>query len=115
MKVIRPTWLTRCDSAEIEGAFLESIVDRYGDDEQASALIDMTIQELVFPFPAKVLGEKVDVVDASPSKYQAFGLDFIVQHKNKRFAVSGSSVELCEPVPEGHLYLAALFDWHSRF
>lgn len=115
MKVIRPTWLSRLDPAEIEEAFRDAIVDCYGEDEQASALIDMTIQELVFPFPAKVLGETVDVVDASPSEYSAHGLDLIAEHKKKQFAISASSVELCEPVPEGHLYLAALLDWHLRF
>ena len=107
--------MTLCDSSEIQEAFDESIVDCYGEDEQSSSLVDMAIQELEFPFPAEVMGVAVQVVDASPAKHSAYGLELIVQHGKRLYAVSASSVQLLDPFPEGHLYLAALLDWHSRF
>lgn len=113
MKTVYPTWLSKCDPAEIEDAYEEATVDCYGD-EQASGLIDMAIQELVFPFDAVVLGQRVEVVDAAPSRNAAWGVDLIVKSGKKQFSISASSIEFCEPFPEGHLYLAALLVWHSK-
>ena len=113
MRIVYPTWLTKCDAGEIEEAYREAIVDCYGD-EQGAALVHMAIQELVFPFTAVVLGQRVAAVDASPARNAAFGVDLIVEYDKKRFAISASSIELCDPFPEGHLYLAALLVWHSR-
>ena len=113
MKIVYPTWLTKCDDADIEEACEEATVDCYGD-EQGAGLVDMAIQELVFPFAAVVLGQQVSVVDASPSRNAGFGVDLIVEYGKKQFAISASSIELCDPFPEGHLYLAALLVWHSR-
>ncbi|MFG0261662.1 MAG: hypothetical protein ACF788_04655 [Novipirellula sp. JB048] len=113
MKISYPTWLTKCDPAEIEEAYEEATVDCYGD-EQASGLVDMAIQELAVPFPSIVLGQLVEVVDASPARNAAWGVNLIVETGKKQFAISASSVELCEPFPEGHLYLAALLVWHSK-
>ena len=113
MKIAYPTWLAKCDPAEIEEAYEEATVDCYGD-EQASGLVDMAIQELVFPFAAIVLGQRVEVVDAAPARNAAWGVDLSVKAGTKQFPISASSIEFCEPYPEGHLYLAALLVWHSK-
>lgn len=113
MKIAYPTWLANCDAAEIEEAYEEATVDCYGD-EQASGLVDMAIQELVVPFAASVLGQRVEVVDVAPARNAAWGVDLIVKSGKKQFAISASSIELCKPFPEGHLYLAALLVWHSK-
>jgi len=113
MKIVYPTWLTNCDAADIEEAYEEATVDCYGD-EQGAGLVDMAIQELDFSFTGVVLGQRVEVVDASPARNAAFGVDLIVEYGKKQFAISASSVEFCEPLPEGHLYLAALLVWHSK-
>ncbi|TWU18859.1 hypothetical protein [Allorhodopirellula heiligendammensis] len=113
MKIAYPTWMTKCDPAEIKEAYEEATVDCYGD-EQASGLVDMAIQELAVHFPAIVLGQRVEVVGASPARNAAWGVDLIVETGKKQFAISASSVELREPFPVGHLYLAALLVWHSK-
>lgn len=113
MKIVYPTWLTKCDAGEIDKADEEATVDCYGD-EQGAALVDKTIQELAFPYAAVVLGQPVSVVDAIPSRNAGFGVDLIVEYGKKQFAISASSIELCHPFPEGHLYFAALLVWHSR-
>ena len=113
MKIVYPTWLTKCDAGEIDEAYEAATVDCYGD-EQGAGLVDMAIQELAFPFAAVVLGQPVSVVDASPSWNAGFGVDLIVEYGKKQFAISAASIELCEPFPEGHLYLAALLVWHSK-
>ncbi|MGB7345143.1 MAG: hypothetical protein WBD20_13095 [Pirellulaceae bacterium] len=113
MKIAYPNWLTKCDEADINEAYEEATVDCYGD-EQAAGLVDMVIQELVVPFAADVLGQRVEVVDAVPARNAAWGVDLIARFDNKQFPISASSIELCEPFPEGHLYLAALLVWHSK-
>lgn len=113
MKIVYPKWLTKCDAGEIDEAYEEATVDCFGD-EQGSSLVNMAIQELAFPFAAVVLGQPVSVVDASPSRNVGFGVDLIVEYGKKQFAISASSVELCDPFHEGHLYLAALLVWHSK-
>jgi hypothetical protein len=113
MKITYPNWLTKCDAADIDEAYEEGTVDCYGD-EQAAGLVDMVIQELCVPFAADVLGQRVEVVDAAPARNAAWGVDLIAKSGKKRFPISASSIELCEPFPEGHLYLAALLVWHSK-
>jgi hypothetical protein len=103
-----------CDPVEIREAFDDATVDCYGEDEQVSGLIEMTAQELVFPFKGTVMGESISVVDAIASEHDGFGMDLVVEHKRKRFAIAASSVELIKPLPEGHVYLAALLDWKSK-
>jgi len=95
------------DDAEIQEAMEEACVDSYGDHEQSSGLVTMAMEELDFPFPAKVLGETVSVVGAAAPKHDTFGLDLVVEYKNKRYAIAAGSVELIKPLPEGHLNLAA--------
>ena len=114
MKTQQPNWMKVCDPADIAEALVEATVDCYGEDEQSSGLIEMAAQELAFPFPGTVMGESIIVVDSAASEFNAYGLDLIVEHKKKRFAIGSSSVELSQPLPDGHLYLAALLKWNSR-
>lgn len=57
MKIACPTWLTKCDAAEIEEAYEEATADCYGD-ERASGLVDMAVQELVVPFTESPSGSR---------------------------------------------------------
>lgn len=114
VKTQRPTWMTRCVPKEVREALEEATIDCYGEDEQASGLFELAAQELAFPFPGAVMGEAVSVVDALACPYDSSGLDLVVEYKKKRFAIAASSVELTKPLPEGHLYLAALLDWKSE-
>jgi hypothetical protein len=114
MKTVEIKWMTSLDAEAVRDAMEDACVDCYGEDEQCSGLTEMVGQELAFPFPAKVLGETVEVVDTIGSRHDAFGLDFVVVHKGKRYAVAVQSVELLDPLPEGHLYLGALLEWKSR-
>ena len=114
MKTQRLRWLKLCDPADVANAREEATIDCYGEDEQSSGLIEMAAQELAFPFPGTVMGESILVVDSAAAEFNAYGLDLIVEHKKQRFAIASSSVELSQPLPDGHLYLAALLVWNSR-
>ncbi len=110
METIEITWLKSLDETEIQEAVEDATMDCYDEHEQCMGLTEMAGQELTFPFTAEVLGETVEVVDAGHSKYDAKGLDLVVVHNGKRYAVAAHNVELLEPLPDGHLYL----DWRSR-
>lgn len=114
MKVTEVTWLKSVDPSAISEAMEEACVDCYGQDEQWSGLFEMVGQELAFPFSAKVLGELVEVVDTKHPKFDAFGLDLVVVHKKKKYAIAAHSVELLKPLPEGHLLLAGFLDWKAN-
>ncbi len=114
MKPIEIKWMDSLDDAEIQEASEEACVDSYDEHEQCSGLVTMAMEELDFPFPAKVLGESVSVVDATSPKHDTFGLDLVVEYKIKRYTIAAGSVELIKPLPEGHLYLAAYLRWRGN-
>jgi hypothetical protein len=114
MKTISIKWLQALDTDEVDEAIEDASVDCYGEDEQCSALADMAAQELAFPFPATVMGEAVEVVGSASSKYDPQGLDLVVVHQGKQYAIAAHCVDLVKPLPGGHLYLAALLQWRSK-
>jgi len=114
MKTVKIYWMDSLDEAEIQESLDEACVDAHDQHEQCSGLTAMAMEELVFPFAAQVLGENVQVVDAVTSEHDALGLDFVVEHKKKRYAIAVGSVEILKPLPEGHLYVAAYLKWHLR-
>ncbi|TWU17957.1 calcium-binding protein [Allorhodopirellula heiligendammensis] len=107
MKTIEIRWLSSLDPGEIEEVKQEATVDCYDEQEQCSGSTEMAGQELAFPFAAEVLGKSVEVVDTAHPKYDAMVLDLVVVHNGKRYAVAAHNVELLEPLPDGHLFLAA--------
>lgn len=113
MKPKEITWVKKLDPNEVREALEEACVDCYDEHEQSTGLITMVDQELSFPFPAELMGENVEVVGACTSKFDPLGLELVVAHRGKRFAIVAHCVELRKPLPEGHLYLAAYLDWRS--
>lgn len=88
MKPISIKWLQALDTDEVDETIEEACVDCYGEEEQCSALVEMAGQELAFPFPATVMGEAVEVVDTASSKYDPLGLDLVIDHKGKQYAIA---------------------------
>ena len=109
------TWIDTLDPDEIAAACDEATVDANDEEEQLSGLITMAEEAFEFPFPAKVMGQAVQVVDSKWSERGAYGLDMIVEYDGGRYRIAAQSVELTEPLPEGAVFLAALLDWKRRF
>jgi hypothetical protein len=106
MKTIQISWMSSLDESEIQEAMDEACVDAHDEHEQYAGLVTMAMEELAFPFAAQVLGENVQVIGAVAPKSDTFGLDLVVEHKKKRYAIAPGSVEIMEPLPDGHMYLA---------
>lgn len=104
-------WNNSLDEDAVREAFAEATVDAFGDSEQHVGLFHTIEQELEFPFPGRVIGENVSVVGVEwPDKHE-FGIDLICERKGEQHRVEACSVELLEPLPEGHLFLAAYLQW----
>lgn len=107
-------WYKSLDEDAVRQAIEEATVDAYSDSEQHNSLFDAIEQELAFPFPARVLGEKVSVVAVEWPEGDELGIDLICERKGEQHRVEARSVELLDPLPEGHLFLAAFLTW-KRF
>jgi hypothetical protein len=106
-------WTDSLDPEAIGEALEEATVDAHGESEQHTGLLTAIQDEVEFPFPALALGEKVQIVDMEWPDDEV-GLDFVCEHKGKRHRIDASSVELADPLPKGHLYIAAYLDWRRR-
>ena len=107
-------WIETLDSKEIAAASEEATVDAYDEEELHSGLMTMAEEALEFPFPAKVMGQVVQVVASQWAERDAPGLDLIVEIDGLRHRIAARSVELLPPLPEGAVFLAALLDWKGR-
>jgi len=104
-------WTNSLDPEEVREALEEATVDAYGEDEQHTGLLTAIQDDVEFPFRAAVLGEEVDVVDMDWPEDDPFGLDLVCERRGKQYRIEARSVELIEPLPEGHLYIAAYLEW----
>ncbi|MBI1313651.1 hypothetical protein GC176_20355 [bacterium] len=104
-------WMEKLDEDAVREARDEATVDCYDEHEQHSGLLTMVGEELQFPFPARVIGENVTIVGMEWPDDCELGLDLMVEHKGERYRVDARSVELLEPLPDGHLFLAAYLSW----
>ncbi len=115
-KLTSPTaWIDTLDPDEVAAACEEATLDANDEEEQLSGLITMAEEALEFPFPAKVMGQVVQVIDSQWSERGACGLDLIIEVEGEQHRVAAQSVELTAPLPEGAVFLAALLDWKQRF
>lgn len=67
-------WIDALDLEEIAAACEEATVDANDEEEQLSGLITMAQETLEFLFPAKVMGQAVQVVESEWSERDACGL-----------------------------------------
>ena len=107
-------WTDQLDKALVDEAMEEACVDAYNEYEQHSGFLTCVEDELQFPFLARVIGQEVLIVGMEWPKNDSFGLDLVVERDGQRHTVDARSVDLMEPLPEGHVYLAAYLDWKAR-
>jgi len=113
-KVGSRKWWQRLDEQEVQEAMDEATVDANGEDEQHTGLLTVIQDELEFPFSAELFGEVVQVTDMQWPEDDHYGLDLVCERNGRQQAIEARNVELVEPLPEGHLYLAAYLDWKRR-
>ncbi|MBI4026453.1 MAG: hypothetical protein HY360_15820 [Verrucomicrobia bacterium] len=108
------SWTRGLDKERVREALEEATVDANDESEQHGGLLSVIEDALSFPFQARVMGEVVTVVGMEWPENDEFGLDLVCERNGKRHRIEARSVELIEPLPKGHLYLAAYLAW-KRF
>ena len=108
-------WWKNVDSAAIKDAREEATVDCYDDSEQAMGLFNMVADELQLPTKAVVMGKTVSVTAVQIPPYDSDGLDLVCELDGEEHAMPATHVELLDPLPDGHEFLAAWLDWKSKF
>lgn len=108
------SWASNFDETEHRDAIDEACVDCYGPSEQFLGLFNMAEQEMTFPFSATVMGESVEIISAVPSQLDSLGIDLVVQRNGNEYPIAATSIELADPLPDGHIYLAAYLRWKAK-
>ena len=76
-------WTDSLDPEAVHEALEEATVDAHDESAQHTDLLTVIQDEVEFPFPALVLGEKVNIVDMEWPDDEV-GLDFVCERKGKR-------------------------------
>lgn len=104
-------WWEKLDEQDVREALEDATVDAYGEYEQHTGLLTAIGDEVQFPFRARVLGEELEVVGMEWPEGDEFGLDLVCERDGEKHRVEARSVELLQPLPDGHLYIAAYLGW----
>ncbi|MEJ7594384.1 MAG: calcium-binding protein [Planctomycetaceae bacterium] len=104
-------WTDALDPKAIEESREDACVDAYDEYEQHTGFMTALEEELKFPFSAKVLGDNMTVVGMEWPEDSEFGLDLVIERNGDKHRIDARSVELVQPLPEGHLTLAAYLQW----
>src|SRR5689334_22116208 len=88
----------------------EATVDCDDESEQFQGLVNMIEENVACPFPARVIGENVEVT-ALESPSDGFGVKAVCQYKGKEYRIDVSSLEWGKKRPKGFEWLEAYFEW----
>jgi hypothetical protein len=101
------------DRARLDALIEEATVDCYEDHEAHMGLLNMIEENVVCPFPAKVIGEDVEVVELRAPQ-AGFGLDAVCRYKGKDYRLDVSSLEWPKKKPKGFEWVEAYQAWLAR-
>lgn len=88
----------------------EAIVDAYTEDEQEGGFLVMLEENMPTPFPARVVGEEVEVVGFDQG-VEDRGIMAICQRQGKKHRASVTSLEWSGKPPKGAEWIAAYQAW----
>jgi len=100
------------DRARLAALIDEATIDCYGEEEQHSGLLTMIEDNVEYPFPAKVSGEKVVVTGFEWPK-AGYGLFAVCERDGSKHLVDINSLEFVRPRPEGYEWIEAYFAWRE--
>lgn len=98
------------DCKRLQALIEEATVDCYGEEEQNMGMMTMVEENVVCPFPAKVIGEDVEVT-ALESHRQGFGVNAVCRYKGKEYRIDITSLEWPKVKPEGYEWIEAYQAW----
>jgi hypothetical protein len=100
------------DHERLQALIEEAIIDANGQDEEHMGLMSMLEENVVCPFPAKVIGEDVEVVQVG-SPASGLGLDVVCRYKDKDYRMDVSALEWPKKKPQGFEWIEAYQAWRA--
>ena len=98
------------DGARLEDLIAEATVDCYNEYEEYQGFLNMLEENVVCPFPAKVIGEEVEVVELRAPE-TGFGIDAVCRYKGKDYPIDINSLEWLKQKPKGYEWIEAYQSW----
>ncbi len=102
--------LSKKDQARLNELIEEATVDCYNEDEAHVGFMCTVGDKVVCPFPAKVLGEDVEVVELRDAEF-GHGVDAVCRYKGKEYRINLHSLEWPKQKPEGYEWIEAYRAW----
>jgi hypothetical protein len=88
----------------------EATVDCNDESDEHMGFMNMIEENVVCPFPAKVLGEDVEVIQLQ-SPAAGFGLDAVCRYKGKDYQIDVRSLVFPTVKPKGFEWIEAYRSW----
>lgn len=98
------------DRERLRALIEEATVDCYEQAEEHMGLVTMIEENVACPFPARVIGEDVEVVSLE-APGRGFGLNAVCRYKGKEYRVDAGSLEWPKKKPEGFEWVEAYLAW----
>jgi hypothetical protein len=96
--------------ARLQALIEEATVDCYNESEEYQGFMNMIEENVVCPFPVKVIGEDVEVVELR-SPEAGFGIDAVCRYQGKDYKIDINSLEWPKKKPEGFEWVEAYQAW----
>jgi hypothetical protein len=100
------------ESERLRALIKEATVDCYDFEEQHQGLLNMIEENVICPFPARVLGEPVEVT-ALEFTDTGSNVKAVCRHKGKDYRIDISSLEFGKQRPEGFEWIEAYLEWQK--
>jgi Calcium binding len=98
------------DRSRLQDLIEEATVDCYNEHEEHMGFMNMVEENVVCPFPAKVIGEEVEVLELR-SPDAGFGLDAVCRYKGKDYRIDIHALEWPKKKPAGFEWIEAYQAW----
>jgi hypothetical protein len=98
------------DKARLRALIEEATVDCYNENEEYQGMLNMVEENVVCPFPARVIGEPVEVT-ALGAPPRGMGLNAVCSYKGKEYRIDVTSLEWGKPRPGGFEWIEAYLAW----
>ena len=98
------------DRQRLRALIEEATVDCYEEGEEFQGMVNMLEENVVCPFPAKIVGELVAVTDLEAPPH-GFGIQAVCRYKNKDYRIDVTSLEWTKQRPEGFEWIEAYLAW----
>jgi hypothetical protein len=102
------------NQARLRALIDEATVDCYTEDEAQVGFMTVVADNVVCPFPAKVIGEDVEVVELREAEV-GFGVEAVCRYKGKDYRVNIDSLEWPRKKPKGFEWVEAYRAWRGGF